>query len=116
MVGEWHFCGYDRGLLASGLVQAHNQQERAKAIRYYTEQAFAHPSMVGIHYFELFDQPALGRFDGATGQSGLIDVCNQPYPEVDAALKEAALRIYPIADGRLSPTEETGLLDPHRIY
>ena len=34
----------------------------------------------------------------------------------DAALKEAALRIYRIADGRLSPTEETGLLDPHRIY
>ena len=116
MVGEWHFCGYDRGLLGSGLVQAHNQKERAKAIRYYTEQAFSHPGMVGIHYFEYFDQPALGRFDGATGQSGLVDVCTLPYPEVDEALKQAATRIYPIADGQIPPTEEMGIIDAEKIY
>lgn len=112
MIGEWHFCGYDRGLHCSGLVQSHSQEDRARSIVHYIEQGFAHPSVVGMHYFEFFDQPLLGRFDGASGQSGLIDVCNQPYPEVDAALRNTASRFYRIADGQIPPTDEEGVIDP----
>ncbi|WP_159882372.1 beta-galactosidase [Paenibacillus puerhi] len=115
IVGEWHIGGYDRGLLGSGLVQAASQEERAKAISYYLEQGVAEPSVVGLHYFELFDQPPLGRFDGATGQSGLIDICNRPYAECDRALREFAVRMYLLADGRIEPTQEMGALED-RIY
>ncbi len=115
MVGEWHVAAMDRGLLGSGLLQAVGQTDRAKAMQYYLEQGFADPSVVGLHYFELFDQPPLGRFDGATGQSGLVDICNMPYPECDAALRAFAGRMYPIADGRTPPTETRGALEP-KVY
>ncbi len=112
IIGEWHIAAADRGLLGSGLVQAASQAERGKAIRYYLEQGYAHPDLIGMHYFEYNDMPPLGRFDGATGQSGWIDVCNRAYPECADALTQAANRMYPIADGQLAPIETTGQLVP----
>jgi hypothetical protein len=112
IIGEWHIAAADRGLLGSGLVQAANQEERAKALTYYMEQGYAHPSLIGMHYFEYSDMPPLGRFDGATGQSGWIDVCNRPYESCVTALTEVAGRLYAIADGRIKPTCAAGQLVP----
>jgi hypothetical protein len=51
LIGEFHIGVPGRGM-ASGLVQAANQEERGAAYRYYVEQCAAHPAMVGTHWFQ----------------------------------------------------------------
>jgi len=110
LIGEWHFGGSDKGLLANGLVAAPNQTERGLAYAFYLENAAAQPAFVGAHYFEFNDQPVLGRFDGECMQHGLIDVCNRPYEEMIAAVRETNRRLYAIAAGQLAPTPQRGRL------
>ena len=59
--------------------------------------------VIGIHYFQLFDQPFTGRFDGENYQIGLLDVCNQPYKEVMEEIKKAHRQMYKIARKRRPP-------------
>jgi hypothetical protein len=103
MIGEFHFGSVDRGLPASGIQGAISQTERGTAYRYYVEQGFARPEMVGIHYFQWLDQPIFGRFDGENYNIGLFDICNKPYEElIDAAVKTHQ-KIYSIATGAEKP-------------
>lgn len=103
MIGEFHFGSVDRGLPASGIQGAISQTERGTAYRYYVEQGFARPEMVGIHYFQWLDQPIFGRFDGENYNIGLFDICNKPYEElIDAAVKTHQ-KIYSIATGTEKP-------------
>ena len=80
LIGEFHFGAPGRGMAAS-LVQVRDQQERGKAYRFYVENAFAMPEMVGTHYFQWVDQPSTGRFDGENYNIGLVDVTDHPYPD-----------------------------------
>ena len=79
LIGEFHFGTPGRGLAAS-LVQVRDQAERGKAYRYYVENAFAMPELVGTHYFQWADQPATGRFDGENYNIGLVDVDGPALP------------------------------------
>ncbi len=79
LIGEWHFGALDVGLPASGIGRVDNQVDRGKAFRVYLEDAAAQPWCVGAHYFTLYDQSALGRFDGECYNIGFLDVCNRPY-------------------------------------
>lgn len=108
MIGEWHIAAREMRNFASGLVSTVNQEERVKAFLYYAEQAVSHPYCVGLHYFEMNDQPLLGRFDGECMQHGLISVCNIPYQELSQAMGELASRLYPLASGVLKPTTIQG--------
>ncbi len=108
LVGEWHIAGDDMRNIATGLIRAYGQEERTKACIYYMEQAMAHSLSVGAHYFEMNDQPVLGRFDGECMQHGLITVCNVPYPELTQAMEKLAERMYDIVSGALPPTKERG--------
>ncbi|MEG0767986.1 MAG: beta-galactosidase, partial [Clostridia bacterium] len=94
--------------LATGLLHTHGQTERTKACRYYAEQGFAHPFCVGMHYFEMNDQPVLGRFDGECMQHGLISMFNKPYAGLTHTFTYFAGRLYPLLCGHLEPTETTG--------
>jgi hypothetical protein len=107
MIGEWHFGALDVGLPASGIGHVPDQLSRGKAYRVYIEDAAAKPWCVGAHYFILYDQSALGRFDGENYNIGFFDVCNQPYlPLVDAAIKSHE-RLYEVASGAITAfTEE----------
>lgn len=107
MIGEFHFGALDVGLPSTGLKAVPNQHERALAYRYYCERVAAHPMGVGCHYFQCFDQFALGRFDGENYNIGLLDVTLRPYDEMFAASRESAQSIYAINAGELAPTEET---------
>ena len=40
---------------------------------------------MGVHYFTLYDESALGRFDGENWNIGFLDVCNRPYEPLAAA-------------------------------
>jgi hypothetical protein len=105
LIGEFHFGAPGRGLAAS-LVQVRDQAERGKAYRYYVENAFAMPEMVGTHYFQWADQPATGRFDGENYNIGLVDVTDRPYPELVAALRETHGRVLGLHRGAIEPVRE----------
>ncbi len=106
MIGEFHFGALDAGLTATGLEAVTSQQERGKAYRYYTEHAAAHPNCVGCHYFQCYDQFALGRLDGENYNIGIFDVCMRPYPEMTEAIKDCSRTIYPVRSGLTPPTKD----------
>lgn len=104
MVGEWHIGGADKGLLSCGLLAAANQEERGKACEFYMQGAMYHKNCVGIHYFEMNDQPLLGRFDGECMQHGVIDICNRSYDELIAHFEATNHKLYDYVSGNLEPT------------
>lgn len=103
IVGEWHFGALDVGLPSSGIGHLKNQADRAKAYRVYLEDAAANPDCVGAHWFTLYDQSALGRFDGENYNIGFLDVCHRPYEELSQAAIASHERIYDVAAGRVPP-------------
>ncbi|MBI1387018.1 MAG: hypothetical protein GC154_01040 [bacterium] len=106
MIGEWHFGALDVGLPASGIGRVATQKERGAAYRYYLEDAAANPYCVGVHWFTMYDQSAMGRFDGENYNIGFFDVCNRPYEELAAAARIAHERIYDLAAGTKKPFDE----------
>jgi hypothetical protein len=109
IIGEFHFGTPGRGL-APGLAQTKNQRERGIAYRYYVENAAAHPSLVGTHWFQWWDQPSTGRFDGENYNIGFVNVTDQPYEEfIEEAIKTHE-RIRDIHMGKVSPVTQKALL------
>ncbi len=106
IIGEWHFGALDRGLPATGIQRVADQAERGKAYRRYIELAAAHPACVGAHWFTLYDQSCLGRFDGEAYNIGFYDVCHQPYQALVDAARASHERLYRIAVGQLEPFDE----------
>lgn len=103
LIGEFHFGALDRGLPSTGLVGVKNQRQRGKAYRYYVEQGFSRPEIIGIHYFQWMDQPVFGRFDGENYNIGFNDILYQPYKDLYDASRETGMRIYGIAAGEAKP-------------
>ncbi len=114
IIGEYHIGSGDKGNLAHGLLASPTQDERGKALEYYMQRAMSHPNCVGAHYFEMNDQPLLGRFDGECMAHGLIDVCNRTYEPLIRHLLATNLRLYDFVQGRLEPTEITGSIEKKR--
>jgi hypothetical protein len=108
LIGEFHFGTPGRGLAAS-LVQTRDQSERGVAYRYYVENAFALPEMIGTHWFQWADQPCTGRFDGENYNIGLVDVTDRPYKELTEALKTTHLRLYRVHLGQEKPFSRRAL-------
>ncbi len=111
IIGEWHIGGGDKGNLSHGLLAAPNQEERGKALEYYLQRAVSHPNCVGAHYFEMNDQPLLGRFDGECMEHGLIDVCNQEFAPVVEHLRNTNCHLYDFAEGKKPPVLEGGMME-----
>lgn len=103
VIGEYHFGALDVGLPSPGLVHVRSQEDRGKAYRYYLETAAAIPQCVGVHYFTLYDQSAMGRFDGENYNIGFLDVCNKPYEPLTNAARISHERMYSLAVGEVEP-------------
>jgi len=103
LIGEFHFGALDGGPTATGLVGVRTQEDRGHAYRFYVEQVAAHPSGVGCHYFQCYDQFALGRFDGENYNIGILDICSQPYPVLTAAMLETGRAVYAITQKQAAP-------------
>lgn len=101
ILGEFHFGTIDRGM-APGLVQVADQQQRAVALRYFAENAFSHPNIVGISWFQYTDQGLTGRGDGERYNIGIIDVTDRPYPIVKG-IQETAANAYEVHKGTREP-------------
>ena len=106
MIGEWHFGALDVGLPSSGIGHVHTQKDRGKAYRVYFEDAAANPYCVGVHWFTLYDQSALGRFDGENYNIGFLDICNRQHTPICLAAKKSHERMYEIASGNLKPYDK----------
>ncbi len=94
LIGEFHFTTMDAPMQPSGLVMVANHVDRARAYRTYVTSALRNPAIVGTHWFQYYDQPATGRFDGENYQTGLLDICDTPYAETVAACRSMGERIY----------------------
>jgi hypothetical protein len=99
LVGEWHFGALDAGLPATGIGHVKDQADRGRAYRVYLENAAAMPWCVGVHWFTLYDQSAIGRYDGECYNIGFLDVCNRPYDELALAARVSHERLYRVAAG-----------------
>ena len=109
IIGEWHFGTVDRGM-APSLWQVPSQQERGVAYRYYAEQGFSHPALIGTHYFQWTDQDLMGRgSDGENLNCGLIDVTDRPYKHQVHAMMETAKRLYVVHSGETPPFNQQPL-------
>lgn len=106
MIGEWHFGALDAGLPGSGIGHVRDQTARGQAFRVYVEDAAAQPYCIGTHYFTLYDESALGRFDGENWNIGFMDVCNRPYKPLAEAARATHERLYEVAAGRVTPYNE----------
>jgi len=94
------------GLPASGIGHVRDQKARGQAYRVYLEDAASKPWCVGVHWFTLYDESALGRFDGENWNIGFLDVCNRPYEEIGAAARASHERLYEVAQGELKPYDD----------
>ena len=99
IIGEYHFGSIDRGLPATGIQGAADQQARGEAYRYYLEQGFSRPELIGIHYFQWMDQPVFGRSDGENYNIGFLDICLHPYKELTNQAKLSHEQMYKVATG-----------------
>jgi hypothetical protein len=106
LIGEWHFGALDAGLPSGGISHVRDQAARGRAFRIYTEDAAAHPACVGVHYFQMYDQSALGRFDGENCNIGFLDVCHRPYEPLAAAARASHERIYAVGLGQEAPYDD----------
>ena len=116
MVGEYHFGSLEGGLTATGLRAVAKQRDRADAYRYFLEQGAAHPHFVGAHYFTLYDQAALGRFDGENYQIGMVDVAQRPYRDFTDCLAQCHSAAYAVAAGKAEPWDKSATDIPKVAY
>lgn len=103
IIGEYHFGTVDRGM-AQSLWQVDSQEERGIAYRYYTEQAYSHPGLIGTAYFQWADQDITGRRnDGENYNCGLIDVTDRPYQYQVSAMQETSKVLFDVHAGNKTP-------------
>jgi hypothetical protein len=94
IIGEFHFGALDRGMLHTGLRSVKSQDQRAEAYAHYMHGAVVNRLIVGAHWFQLYDEPTTGRFDGENYQIGLISITDTPYDETIAAVTEVGRHLY----------------------
>lgn len=116
LIGEYHFGATDRGLPATGIQGAESQQARGESYRYYLEQGFARPELIGIHYFQWMDQPIFGRFDGENYNIGFLDICLKPYRELTDQAAASHERMYKVATGAEKPYNKVIRKTPQIYY
>ena len=94
LIGEFHFGATDRGPFGTGVRQAKDQNDRAQKLKRYVRSALANPQIVGVHWHQFADQATSGRFCGEGLQVGWTDICDRPYPETVAAVREVGYGLY----------------------
>jgi hypothetical protein len=105
LIGEYHFGTPGRGM-AAGLCQVKDQYNRGVAYRYYTENAFSHPAVIGAHWFQWSDQANTGRGDGENYNIGIIDVTDRPYKDLVEAITIMHKNLFKIHAGETPPSDK----------
>jgi hypothetical protein len=92
--------------MSAGLVTVRDQAQRGVAYRYYVENAFAMPALIGAHWFQWVDEANTGRADGENYNIGFIDVTDRPYQELVDAAKQTHQRMFAVHSGSERPVEQ----------
>ena len=83
IVGEWHHVSPEKG---SYYTSAENYTEsleiRAEKYEYFIKSCLSNCYIIGTHYFQMFDQPTVGRADGENFSCGFIDICDRPHTQM----------------------------------
>lgn len=99
MIGEYHFGATDRGHTHPGVKVASSQAERGQMYESYIQGALRNPQIVGAHWFQYTDQAITGRQDGENYNVGFVDICDKPYPELIAKVRETNYHMYELRLG-----------------
>jgi len=94
IVGEFHFGSLDRGLFNPGIKYVANQKERGDMYRFYITTALRNPNIVGAHWFQYYDEPLTGRYDGENCQIGFLTVGNVVYNDLINSVKSVSKSMY----------------------
>ncbi|MGB7745683.1 MAG: hypothetical protein WBN75_00130 [Verrucomicrobiia bacterium] len=94
LVGEFQFGALDRGMFSPGLVQASNQADRGQAYQEYVRSVLSLPAFVGCQWFQYYDEPLVGRFDGENYNIGFVSGADTPYWELIEAAQQINTQIY----------------------
>ena len=94
MIGEWHLGALDRGMLHYSLKYTDSQENRAEMYEYYIKSCLNNPYIIGAHWFQYSDQPVLGRSDGEDLNTGFLNFCDVPYPEMVAISRNLSKSMY----------------------
>ena len=78
-------------------VTVDTQQERADRYRDFVSKVAHEPYTLGSHWFQYLDQPPAGRWiDGEDSDYGIVDVHDQPYEKLVAAMTQTHQQLRPI--------------------
>ncbi|MFN8019072.1 MAG: hypothetical protein U0P45_13250 [Acidimicrobiales bacterium] len=91
LISEFGWRAKDSGLPNSFppfQVVVDTQADRASRYRNFAECLANTGYVVGAHWFEMTDEPAIGRFDGEDDNWGFVKETDEPWPEVTAAAAE----------------------------
>lgn len=92
LISEFFFAADENrsGNVNNGhLMHVATQDERARGAAAAVRHFAAFPNVVGVHWFQYYDEPSGGRGDGENFNMGLVDIHNQPYAKLLAALTPA---------------------------
>jgi len=67
-------------------VTVQTQKERAEGYRKYCSSMAKLPYIIGWDWFQYFDQPPGGRFDGENSNYGIVSIDDVVYPELSSAM------------------------------
>ena len=94
IIGEFHFGSLDRGALNAGLQPCRDMKERMEKYKRYVRYAIKDERIVGTHWFHWHDMPLTGWLDGENYCTGVMDVTDNPHPEMIEATRELARELY----------------------
>ena len=83
---------YPPPLLIQPTVKA--QSDRADKFEHCATTWMAQPYFLGYHWFQYMDEPKGGRFDGENGNDGVVDINDDPYPELTDRFKSVNRRVW----------------------
>jgi len=71
------------------------QAERGAHYKVFVDGIIDSPVFVGAHWFQYEDEPLIGRvWDGENFNDGVVNVADNPYPEMVAALRSTLWPAY----------------------
>ncbi|MCK4923026.1 MAG: T9SS type A sorting domain-containing protein, partial [Bacteroidales bacterium] len=100
IIGEFHFGTGTHGVWGVGLKSAYDPYQQGQLFKQYIKEAASNANIVGAHWFTWPDQMVTGRKDGENYRIGLVNVTDQPYPELINAVKETSEMMYDRRSGR----------------
>lgn len=110
LMSEWYYAAQENRSGNSNnahLMTVRTQAERATGAASAARRFALIPAVVGIHWFQYFDEPGGGRDDGEDYDFGLVDRSSRPYATLVDAIATANRSLAEIHQGQARPASRT---------